>query len=377
MRVKLLPMVFLLTFLLAGCWDFKQIDNYYILTGLGVDKDSETNELIVTTRVPAPITGLQTSSTFTREGRVISRKGRSILEATQRIGNELKKEIYLGHLQVIIISKEAAETGINNIIDSVSRNPQIQRKLYVMLSEGRAKEVIGAINQLDVAPIQDISNMLDINKTNYYIPVTLDQFLYRYRGVGFDPSLPIISSKNNIVEVSGMGIFKNDKLVGELSGEETRAMSLLISPDFSSEYYTVQKKINDRHLNNLITIETKHVNRNIKVYLKENHIDAHLKIKLIGKIVEYPMWMEEEDDEKVYEIASKHLEEYIKSNLERVIEKSKKYNSDLLGIGKYVRAKHMSYWDEINWDEEYRNTDFKIDIEVVIESSASIKLKLD
>ncbi|MTI47568.1 Ger(x)C family spore germination protein [Sporosalibacterium faouarense] len=373
MRKICLLLIFILTIILMiGCWDFKQIDNYYILTGLSIDK-GEDNELIVSTRISAPITGLQTSNTFTTEGRVISRKGTTILNALQKMSNELKKEIFLGHLQVIIISKEIAKTDVANIVDSLSRNPNIQRKLYIIVCQEEAKKVMEAVNPLDVAPIPDLVNMFDINKTNNFIPITLDEFIFKYKSSGYDALLPIAKVSNQIIEVNGMAIFHNNSYIGELNGEESRVLSLLIYPKFTTEYYTLSQK-DTKNTSDFVTVKIDNKSSKIKVNLKDNRIETKLYIKLYAQITEYSNTKENQDVQQLYNIVSKQLEERLKIELESLIKKSKEYNTDILGIGKYVRAKYQDYWDTINWEDKYSNTKFSTDINVIIRSSSSTKL---
>jgi len=377
MKKKLTFIIIILNVLLmSSCWDFKQIDNHYILTGLAVDQ-GEGNELIVSTRIPAPITGLQTSTTFTRHARVVSRKGATVLNALQRMNSEFKKDIYLGHLQVVLIGKKAAQYNLERIVDSFSRNPIIQRKLYLIIFEGEAKEALIPTNELDVAPIPDLANMLDINKTNNFIPVTLDEFIFRYSGAGYDAILPLASLSNDVIQINGMAIFKDKKLVGELNGEETRALSLLISSDFTTEYYTVPGENYNNNSKDIVTVRTKRSGGSIKVFLKEDHIEALLKIKVRARITEYPSIQHGKEEEELYRTIENNVENQIRKNLQSVINKSIEYNSDIMGIGKYVRAKYMPYWDRINWDKEYKNTKFKIDIDVELLSTSSTQINID
>ncbi|WP_202707602.1 Ger(x)C family spore germination protein [Sporosalibacterium faouarense] len=375
-KLIFLSYILIIVFIFTGCWDFKQIDNYYIITGLGIDKN-EDGEFVVTTRIPVPITGLQTSSTFTTEGRVISRRGNTILNALQKMGNELKKEIFLGHLQVVIISRDIAKSDIERVIDNFSRNPHVQRKLYLLISDKEAKDIIGSVNPLDVAPIPDLANMFDINKTNNFIPVTLDEFIFKYRGIGYAPILPLAKVNNNIIEVNGMGVFHDDNFIGELNGEETRALSLLISPDFTSEYYTVPGGDVNNDEKTYITIRTSNKSSKIKVSLEDSHIKAFLTIKLNARISEYSNIKRNQDIQDLYRMVEKQLERQLLKDLESLIKKSKDYNSDIFGIGKYVRANHMKYWDKINWEEEYANTEFKINIIVNLRSASSTKISID
>ncbi|MFT9493554.1 Ger(x)C family spore germination protein [Anaerosolibacter sp.] len=368
MRKEHLLLIIMIISLLTGCWDFRQIDNTYIVTGIAIEKDPTSENLEVSVKIPIPSPNLNSSMAYTKKASIISRKGNTMFNAIDKMEKEMKKELYLGHLQMVIISEDVAREKIYNILDTLSRNAHLKRSVYIVMSKIRPKEVLAARTDLDISPITDLANMFEINKTNEFIPTTLDEFTSSISGKTSDGMLPIIEMNNEIITASGMAIFKGGKYIGEINGEEIRVLSLLLYPEFTSEYYTVKGLGYNKDPDDLLTIQTKTGSGKIKVTLKDKQIEALLHIKLTGRIAEHTDNHPSMSDEETYMFAAKQLKRLLQSNLESLIHNSKGYNADIMEIGKYVKAKYPDYWNTIDWQETYKQVKFIPKIEVEIKS---------
>ena len=94
--------VFTLLFLLCGCYDYKELNDYSIVTGIAIDKSNDKYEVSVL------ISNSSKSSTETdsKESNVVvyTGKGTSLYEAFKDIGLISPKEIYIGSFSILIIS---------------------------------------------------------------------------------------------------------------------------------------------------------------------------------------------------------------------------------------------------------------------------------
>ncbi|WP_083273528.1 Ger(x)C family spore germination protein [Geosporobacter ferrireducens] len=374
MRKLVILLIILSIIALPGCWDFREIQNHFLIVGIAIDPHSGSEDLMVSARIPVPSSNLQEASTLMQEAKIVTRSGKTVLTALEKMGKELKKKLYIGHLQIVVINEQIAKTHMKNIIDTLSRNPQIQRHVYLLITSGEARNVISASSSLDTAPMTDLRNMFDVNVSNSFIPTTLDNFLLDVESHDADPAIPIITTNNNTISVEGMALFNGFDMVGTINGEETRFLSLLPYQKHTEEYYLVRGQYYNKNPQDVFSIRIANKKSSIKVFLKEGRITAQVHIKLWGVIAEYPERPTGTSDEEIYHFAGKQLEELLEKNGNNLIKKTKKYNTDILRIGKYVRAKYPTYWDQIDWREEYKKVDFDIHIEAVVHSAYTSKL---
>ena len=118
---------FIITFILTGCSGYEELNNLSIVTAVAFDK--EDNNYVLSFLI-ANSPKAQTSS---KEGEakttVYESKGKTIAEASKSIEQIVPKQIYLGHINVIIISEDIAKDGFLKIADWLLRNPQTRKKI--------------------------------------------------------------------------------------------------------------------------------------------------------------------------------------------------------------------------------------------------------
>ena len=107
--------IFCCFFLLTGCWNYQELNEYAIVTGMAVDiKDNkyEVSFLIAN--------GNKSEQEQTKTS-LISGEGETIYNAIKDISLSSPKELYVSHLSVVIISEEVASKGISNLLDYLLR----------------------------------------------------------------------------------------------------------------------------------------------------------------------------------------------------------------------------------------------------------------
>ena len=156
----------------------------------------------------------------------------------------------------------------------------------------------------------------------------------------------------------GLAVFKNDKFVGTLSPEETLWYSLLknevdkflVSIDnpnnenekidislnsLSSVYFDVDVSSNTPKINIKFNLNGKIINntKQISIYKENNAINDNLKKYLENKILDY------------------------------LYKSSKEYNSDIECFYKIAKKEFLTNTnlDNYNWEEKYKNAEFKIE----------------
>ena len=201
--MKKLLLVITLCFILTGCGNYAELDKLAIVTGVAIDKDGDDYEI---SYLVANSPKGQTSS---KEGEakttVYSGTGETIPDAAMIIEQKSPKKIYLGHVNVVIISEEIAKDGFFKVADWLFRNPETRKQFYLLLAKDeKAKNIIKIISPLESFPSQSIATLLESNRDSKSASTTTtyNNFVGYVLEQGADPIVPTITIKGDVKEGS-------------------------------------------------------------------------------------------------------------------------------------------------------------------------------
>ncbi len=110
--MKKLLILLLVPIFLGGCYDYNELGDLAIVSGIGIDyKDEEfevTFEILSTKKEGEQ--GSASSSTYN-----VSAKGNTVAEAFSKNGNNMDKVPYYDHIKVVVISEDVAKEHLKQI----------------------------------------------------------------------------------------------------------------------------------------------------------------------------------------------------------------------------------------------------------------------
>lgn len=375
--MKKILLVISLCFILTGCGNYAELDKLAIVTGVAIDKDGDDYEI---SYLVANSPKGQTSS---KEGEakttVYSGTGETIPDAAMIIEQKSPKKIYLGHVNVVIISEEIAKDGFFKVADWLFRNPEARKQFYLLLAKDeKAKNIIKIISPLESFPSQSIATLLESNRDSISASTTTtyNNFVGYVLEQGADPIVPTITIKGNVKEGSDqsnietteptaylalgpLAIFKEDKLVGYVKAKESELINL-IQNKIKEIKYTLNYNDDD------ITIDS--YNLKTKLSLKDEwHVN--LNITGTGNIYNINSDIDISDPKEIEKIEKKWNKSLQKS-LKKLIKKMQnKYKSDIFGFGNKIYSTYPQKWNQVKdeWNDKY----FK-QVKVTINSNLKI-----
>src|SRR5699024_7954334 len=110
MMKKCIVTLLILTLLLSGCWDRRELNELGITMALGIDKIE--NEYVVSAQVVVPSEVSMKASTGRSAVTLYKASGDTIYEAFRRMTKNSPRKIYPGHLQILVLSEDLAKEGI-------------------------------------------------------------------------------------------------------------------------------------------------------------------------------------------------------------------------------------------------------------------------
>ena len=114
-KIKILIVLMFIT-LTTGCWQYTELNDLALVTGIGIDKEKDDYLLsvqIINVRKQTKNFAGNEETPVT----VFDATGKTLGEALNKISLELSHELYFGHIDMVVIGEETAKLGIREFID--------------------------------------------------------------------------------------------------------------------------------------------------------------------------------------------------------------------------------------------------------------------
>ena len=365
----------------SGCFNYNELNNYAIATGMAIDINKDKYEVSVLISNSPKSSNASSGKDYTTV--VYSGKGKTIYEAIKHIGLISPKELYIGHLSVLIISEDVAKKGINDSIEFLLEEPRSKKNFYVALSkDSKAKEVLSITSPLTDFPSQNLSS--NIKNTSALqgsvSAIDFNTLLYKLVNKGTDLSLNGFSivgdvkdeiKKSNTdkayIKLSPLAIFKGDKLKYWTTEDESNGINI------------INNKIKELHLkldcdNGNIIINTQ-ILETKKAIDKKGIVTLNAKGKASINEVSCDIDLTKQDNIRKIENKINNKIKKLESN---AIKLSKKYSTDIFGIGLMYYQDYPDEYNKIkNYDKFYNNIKFKTKVDIRINTYGSLKQSLE
>ena len=140
--------------LISGC-NYNELNDIYLVSALAIDYTDEYTLSLLTI-----------SDNEENPTRVITGKGKSIKETFYNISQNYNKPLYLGHLNLIIISEETGSKGINELLKIINEDNETKKNFYIVLAE--STKAIDILNSLSSTKFETKNSNLN-NIINKYL----------------------------------------------------------------------------------------------------------------------------------------------------------------------------------------------------------------
>ena len=382
----------------------QSVDDLAYAIALGIDVGDKEN-LKVTFQFNIPSSSSESGAGESAPSIIDSVEANSIDSAINLMNAYVSKEINLSHCKIIVISQELAKNGIEKEIYSLMNKVQIRPDNQVIISTCTAKEYIESVSPTLENLVAKFYEVLPRSSeyTGYTINAKLGEFFNQLVCKTCEPSATLgsmvkeeksendsseegnsssegsngssssggeaskaLSAKNGVGNL-GVAVFKGDKLVGQLTAEETLAHLLLRNELKKCNITIPDPEEDDKEIDLYLTSnQSAQIDINIingTPFIKTNII-ANARISSINDISQE---MSEERLKRIEESAANYLKELLYNYLYKT---SKEYHSDIAGFGKYAlkEFKTNTEFEEYNWLSHYQDAFFEVNTKVKIKS---------
>lgn len=407
--IKIIVLI-IITYIMIGLKDSTQTNNICFSNIIGLDKSNENIENIaVTFQIINPKIS-SSNSTSSENSYVISTEAKSIDLAISKAQSFISSNIDFSHTNAIIISDELAKEGIERYIRNISSNLKYDNNMYILICNGSTKDFINYLNKSKNIDSLAYFNILKTsqNISGYVEMINLTEFsdkLFTSFAIPIAPICKINSSEkndnshniteisnissssneidsdnskdeknpDNNIEIGGMAIFKNERLIGNLTNDET-ALHIMLTSKLESYKTSIldedqdnqsQDYINQKTKSNIELTQTGHAK--IKVDTKSDNPKIDITIPINITILDTPIgeydYLDEDYLSNIKKALIKTLEKKMNTYLYKV---QNELGVDVDEFYKYARINFITSekYRNYNFEEKLKNAKFNVKFNV-------------
>lgn len=344
MKKTILIMIMLFT--LTGCYDYIELNDLSIISGIGIDKENEKY------KVTYEILSDQKSSDSNAKALTIEGTGLTIADAFTNANKEVPKLAFYPHVKVLVLSEEIAKEKMYDIVDYVLRSPRIRNEFYLVVSKDVKANDIFTKTAEDIKVVStQIETMLKNNarRKNNATSYTFEKVAEDFLNKKTDAAVTSVTLKDEQISIEGLAVFKDYKLQGILSSKDSLAYNIL-----SNNAKNVQFTFGCGENKN-ITLAIYNASPSIKID-KNNKLKINVDTK--ASITEYNCDKPLKDPDTYKYFNNKYNTE-INEHIVNFYQNIKENKTDILGISNiyYTQTKKDIDWTTLDYEI---NTNLKI-----------------
>ncbi|WP_340021113.1 Ger(x)C family spore germination protein [Paenibacillus sp. FSL K6-1096] len=366
----LVSAMLLLSLGLTGCWNYTEVDDMAIVAGVAIDKDEKTGKLLLTAEIVD--TG-ETTDKAQAGYKMVSLSGDTMFEIVRNMISMTGKKLFWSHAKVIIFSEEAAREGLVKVIDWYSRDTETRSDVFIFVSgEKTAREVLNLNSTTESILSFELAQMMRDERYTSSAPVVeIWDFIDKLETAGINATAPVIHIHKKNSEkrerVAGTAIFVKDRMVGRLSGDETRTMLFVKNELHGGVLVVDDKRGNPAYSLEIVSNQTK---------LKPGMVNGrlHMQINLrtrtaLDEVMTPEGFLKDESIHDIEQRASERLQADILTLIHKM---QQQYSADIFGFGEKVYENQPKRWAQMKerWPEVFADLEVSVDCKVTIQSTA-------
>lgn len=317
-------------------------------------------------------------------------EAKSVSEAFKQ-NLQLEKTVFGTHTRVRFFTENLALYGLEDLYDFFFREFYLDQRPFLMVIKSDDPLLIyqaeTGLSQKIGDYIYNLSELKNESSTLTTFVSTLDFAKDLYRE-GKQPVMGVIEIEENEIEfdeqtpdeekpkkyimnLEGLAVFKGDKLIGYIDGQQTRAYNYIVDK-VNESFLTVPMEGGD------ITVRVTNSQSEIKTEYKNGNVIVNVEIKNKLAVSENNTDYDISQNKQAKEV-EKQISAYLKEDFENTVSKvQQELASDIFGFGACFHIDNPKIWKVLkdNWDDEYfKNAQVNIKVQSDIELEGYIREK--
>lgn len=352
-KYKLMIIFFLTPMLLCGCYKgFVPVENLNIIVGIGNDIDRGGTYPYSATMETLVFKGDSQITSHTNTG-----TGFTLYTTQNNRQTQTNKEWLLAAEVVYLVSEDRARLGIKDLMDALIRDEKRNEKAYIAISKEPVNDLFSLKPKVSSSISEEIKGILEFSYGANFFHDSSDiiNLLLMNNQQGRQIVLPYLEIKNDKIRVTGLALFKEEKMIKYVSLEEASLINLLRS-DGESGYLSILSNNKEEYID-----FTGRGTSKIKTSKEEEKLKYDIYITLRGVLTVDSLIDQDKslsDKNKIGQLFSEKLEKQLSAEISKM---QKEYKTDWIDLGKYAVAK---FGRESGYESDENFSKAKIDVHV-------------
>lgn len=332
--------------LLGGCYDNIELNQLYIVTGIGIDYHDDYYH--VTYEI---LNSNKEGDSVSTGNLVVSGSGKTINNAFEDVNRLVNKKPFFSHLKTVVLKDTIEKKQLKEVIEYLIRKSDIRDEFNLVYTDSDIEELFTNTNDSIKVVSLEINELINNgnNTINPTINETFENTLSKIISKKQDIILNNIIIEDKTTKINGSYIFNNYNIVDKINNDEAYIYLLLNNEARNSSFNTKYKdgflgiSITDSKIDYSIKNNTIEVTGKINALLTNNTSDLDLtKASSLKKI-----------NSKFNNILEKDIKDFIK--------KLQNNESDILGLTK-------KYYKQTKIDDKdlWKYLDISINIDLTV-----------
>lgn len=381
------------TFLaLTGCWDKQELEERAYVIAMGIDKNKQDEKFIdVTFQIANPQVGSSASGDEANEppSDIVTITATDISAAKELAHTIVTRRVSFRHLETLIVSEEFARSEMShNVIASTIIEPEVRHSMKVIVSKENVREFIDANRpKLETRPHKyyqfmherwrDVGYAPDADLNRYFQRLNGELYLAAYATAEKTNQEPVVNGYTagevpqkggDPVQMSGSAVFRYGKMLGTLSGAETRISLFLREKAFmrnAFSTFTDPLKKNFTISARILEMQAPKV----KLHLENEPIEIDVTVSVRLQMMSDLSLTNYSTNAKNQQILRESVQDQLKEKTEALIKKTQEEFEAEPFMWHLVARRQFKTWQEykdFNWEEKYRNANVNVTYNVEI-----------
>ncbi|MEH7402112.1 Ger(x)C family spore germination protein [Gottfriedia acidiceleris] len=359
--------LFLFLLVATGCWDSRTITEKTLVNGISIDIDQdkkiEVNALIL------DIIG-RGAGVFDFQNESVKSIQNSVSHAGMEIQSFLPGDITTSKTRVILLGEDFSKTKFIHLLSTFRRRTFSNLNVSVAITNKQPAKNVLALKTVGSKPLSFILRDTIENAESTSIAQKMELFnIFTYSSEdGIDFTIPVVDVSDKRVEVVGAGLMHNASYTGHfITSEQSPVLLMLMGKYGNTGHFITKLPKKYEAPYNTISYEIIRPRNNFSITTSKDKIKVNLKVDAfvrIDGITSIKMLKEKEMCSIIKKDLNKRAQE--------VIKEIQVANSDVLGIGRYLKEHQPEEWRKLNWQKEYPTIEIKPKVTVTILSTGAI-----
>jgi len=369
---KLAVMLVLSSLILTGCWSKMEMTERAFVIAIAADR-GENGKIELTFQIYKPTSQFGAPSVQDEKSAFINitLEGSSIFNIVRNNATITGRRSQFSHIQIILISEEAAKEVLEGLLDFFYREPEMRLNAPVMITKGKARDYLFGNPMIENTIGSQINKQLNVSArlAGKTVKTSLLDLAFQLKNESRSAMMPYLMTEQTYGQriVQGIALIKKDKMVHWVDPEKAEYLLML-----ANKYkYGVLEIPCIPHSSDprMETFEVLKASTNMKPVIQESRVSVQFDVRIEGSIGELVCTSirDLKDEQKFVE----KMELYVEEQMESVMNILQQQGVDGIGIGHRLSLRHPSRWKMIRqeWDDMYPQ--IPVDIRVKINNESS------